>query len=257
MILERTELFADTSLTGTAFTDAHSELLDRWVQWLGSELEMPADAALVAIGGYGRRDMAPQSDLDIALVHRPDADIGAFADAIWYPIWDAGIKLGQKVDTVEGLLKLARTDLDTATALLDARHLYGDESLSLDLAVRAQHQWRESAPENVARLGDRIEATHDQHGEVAFLLGPDIKVGRGGTRDVHALHWAAATGVLADETDVDRLAGPYEVLVRAGGSISLRRYRKPRGAMREPVSATVTREVLVRLAGDFVASVGG
>ena len=115
------------------------------------------------------------------------------------------------MDTVDGLLKSARNDLDTATALLDVRHLAGDESVSLELAVEASAQWSAGAVDNAARLAARRSDRHDQYGEVAFELGPDLKNGRGGLRDVHSLRWAAASGVLSEDA-ATMLAHAHEVL---------------------------------------------
>ncbi len=212
--LHRDDLFSDTKLLGGAFTAAHAERIDMWLRNVVVEVGIPDGVSLVAMGGYGRSELAPESDLDIALVHEPDADVSGFAERVWYPIWDAGLKLGHRVDTVDGLLKIARTDLDTATALLSVRHLAGDEALSLRLAVSASEQWRSEPAKNAALLSERVDQMHRQHGEVAFGLGPDLKSGRGGLRDVQALEWARATGVLASEADSISLDDAYEMLLR-------------------------------------------
>ena len=213
--LERDDLLSNTALLGGDFAAAYSRRVDEWISSIVTEFPIPEGAALVAMGGYGRGELAPQSDLDVALVHRDDADVSAFAERIWYPIWDSGIRLGHRVDTIDGLLKIARTDLDTATALLSLRHLAGDNSLALDLAVRSADQWRSNPSGNAALVSERVGQLHRQHGEVAFGLGPDLKLGRGGLRDVHALQWARATGVLADDSQGVSLDEAYETLLRA------------------------------------------
>lgn len=215
MLLQRDDLLADHKLQGSDFTEAYTQRLDEWIYTIATTLGIPDGVAVVAVGGYGRRDVSPQSDLDIVLVHTPEADYIEFADKVWYPIWDSGIKLGHRVDTIDGILKIARTDLDTATALLSVRHLVGDETLALELAVRGTEQWREDAAANASRLAERVDQLHDQHGEVAFGLGPDLKNGRGGLRDVQALGWAAATGVLAQSGADLPLDAANEILLRA------------------------------------------
>jgi len=227
VLLERDDLFDDATLQGSAFTEAYSARLDQWIAAIADDSGVPDGVALVAVGGYGRSEMSPQSDLDVILVHAHDADYAAFADKVWYPIWDAGLKLGHRVDTVDGLLKIARTDLDTATALLSTRVLAGSDELALQLAVAAAEQWREHAVDNASRLAERLDDTHQQHGEVAFVLGPDLKDGRGGLRDVHALGWARATGVLADDGIDDDLLSSYETLLRA--RVELHRFTKRAG----------------------------
>ena len=209
----RTALLEREEVRGAAFVREYSAELDRWIASIAGD-SAPPGVALVAVGGYGRNEMAPQSDIDIVLVHEDSVDPAEFAERIWYPIWDAGLKLGHRVDTVEGLLKSARVDLDTATSLLNIRHIAGDEDLSVRLAVAAAAQWREGGVENASLLAQRVASTHEQFGEVAFDLGPDLKNGRGGLRDLHSLEWARATGVLQDEVS-GALAAARETLLAA------------------------------------------
>lgn len=215
MLLDRDDLLTDAKLQGSDFTRAYANRCDEWIAAIAEAADIPEGVALVAVGGYGRREMCPESDLDIILVHTDESDCAAFAERIWYPIWDEGLKLGHRVDTLAGLLKIARSDLDTATALLSTRLLAGSEPLALELAVRASEQWRENAVDNAIRLSKRLEESHEHNGEVAFELGPDLKGGRGGLRDVHALDWARATGVLAGTSSEPSLDASYEALLRA------------------------------------------
>ena len=214
MAFDRTALLERTDLHGSAFTQAYTELLDQWIIEIAGRAEFPPGVALAAVGGYGRGEMSPESDIDIILIHPDGIDPGDLAEHLWYPIWDAGLKLGHRVDTQEGLLKIARTDLDTATALLAIRHLAGDESVSLDLAVAAAQQWRADAVENAMRIAAGRSVRHDAHGEVAFELGPDLKNGRGGLRDIHSLDWAVSSGVMNDDA-LTSLIDAREVLLRA------------------------------------------
>ena len=115
--------------------------------------------ALVAVGGYGRREMSLQSDIDVLLLHQGRDDVGALADRLWYPIWDTGLKLGHAVRTVKEALALAAGDLDTATSLLDVRHLAGDRSLSDELAGKAGLQWHKRARRWLADHGRARRAT--------------------------------------------------------------------------------------------------
>ena len=190
--LDRRSLFADTSLTGESWCRAHAELVDRWLQDLFAEATggTTDGIALAAVGGYGRAELCPHSDIDVILLHDGRDDVAAIADRLWYPVWDTGLTLGHSVRTVRQALSLAQTDLDTATALLDVRHLAGDQSLSDDLRARALADWQKGARRALARLLGRIKDRHERAGEVAFLLEPDVKDGRGGLRDVHALGWA-------------------------------------------------------------------
>ena len=212
----RAQLAADDSLVGRELCHAWSDEVDGWLAELLDEAvgHRPVTGlALVACGGYGRRELSLQSDVDVVLLHAGRPDIGAVADRIWYPIWDQGLKLGHSVRTVKEALALAADDLDTATSLLDARHLSGDRALTDQLADRATLQWRKRAKRWLATMGQRVRDRQAQAGEVAFLLEPDLKEGRGGLRDVHALGWAQAARTILWETDGAGLDAAYDRLL--------------------------------------------
>ena len=164
-------------------------------RWLAGLLGAEADVALVAVGGYGRREMLPRSDLDVLLLHGGRDDIAGIADRIWYPVWDSGAELDHAVRTVPQARRVARTDLKVALGLLSARHVAGDPDLTERLRAGALEDWRAAAPARLAEL----HAAHDERartsGELAFLLEPDLKEARGGLRDVHAIQAVAAAWV--------------------------------------------------------------
>ena len=151
--------------------------------------------ALVAVGGYGRRELLPRSDLDVLLLHGGRDDIASIADRIWYPVWDSGAELDHAVRTVPQARRVARADLKVALGLLSARHVAGDPDLTERLRAGALDDWRSAAPARLAEL----HAAHDERartsGELAFLLEPDLKEARGGLRDVHAIQAVAAAWV--------------------------------------------------------------
>ncbi len=178
---------------------------------------------MVAVGGYGRRELAPESDVDVLLLDG-GVKIDEVANRLWYPLWDAGIRLGHSVRTPREAVGLAAKDLDTATALLDARHVAGDEELTRSLAEPARRQWERRGDGAVQILATSVEERHRRAGEVAFLLEPDLKDGRGGLRDVHALAWARAAG--ADMAPLDAVSDAYEVLLAARVELH-RRARRP------------------------------
>jgi [protein-PII] uridylyltransferase len=164
-------------------------------RWLASLLGAEPGVALVALGGYGRRELLPGSDLDVLLLHDGRAGIAAMADRIWYPIWDSGTRLDHAVRTTAEARRVARADLKVALGLLHARHVAGDPELTSTLRLGALEDWRAAAR---TRLAD-LQALHVQraqrNGELAFLLEPDLKDARGGLRDVHAIQAVAAAWV--------------------------------------------------------------
>lgn len=217
---DRDRLLADTTLRGSAFSDAWRGTVDPWLAEVFTKSVADAGAdgsayALVAVGGYGRGDLAPGSDLDLLLLYRGRVDPAAVAQQIWYPIWDQGLKLGHAVRTVKDALALAAEDIDTATGLLAVRHLAGADDLTVELADAAAAQWTKRAKRFLAMLRDGVAARQAQHGEVAFLLEPDLKDGRGGLRDIHALRWAQAARPVLEEGDAEALAEAERVLFDA------------------------------------------
>jgi [protein-PII] uridylyltransferase len=225
----RDQLAADDSLVGRQLCRAWSGEVDRWLAEL---VELAAEPhlqglALVAVGGYGRAELSLQSDIDVVLLHAGRPDIGAVADTIWYPIWDEGMKLGHSVRTVKEALALAADDLDTATSLLEVRHLAGDASLTDELAAKAELQWRKRAKRWLAVMAERVRDRHERAGEVAFLLEPELKEGRGGLRDVQALRWAQAARTILWEDDHAPLDAAYDLLL--GVRVELHRRTGRRG----------------------------
>ena len=156
----RGPLLADETLTGQAWCRAHSELVDEWLADLLHQAAGPQaeGIALVAVGGYGRSELCPQSDIDVMLVHDRRPGVAEVADRVWYPIWDQGLHLGHSVCTVREALTLASDDLDTATALLAARHVAGDPALTSQLAASALSQWRNRSKRALNDLARRVES---------------------------------------------------------------------------------------------------
>jgi [protein-PII] uridylyltransferase len=157
--------------------------------------------ALLAVGGYGRRELAPFSDLDLLLVHEGRTIDPAFAQMLWYPLWDAGRKVGHAVRTPKATLQMIRTDLDTATALVTARVVAGDERFGASVIDKCQSVLRKQGRRWLAELHARVLERHRTAGEVAYLLEPDLKDGLGGLRDIHAIWWARAVGFAISDAD--------------------------------------------------------
>ncbi len=209
----------DPALSGADLCRATSERVDAWLAELFEREVGPTEGlALAAVGGYGRSELSPQSDLDLILVSSDGsrltgAEIGSVAERIWYPIWDRGYKLGHSVRSVSGALKLAADDLDTATSLLSTRLVAGDPAVVDELASRARGLWRKRSKRWLRELSAGVKSRHARSGEVAFLLEPDLKDGRGGLRDVHAIGWAEAARSVMLEGDDAALAGAYETVL--------------------------------------------
>jgi len=205
-------------LRGGALCEALSDATDDFLRALYAEatkqLKNADDVALIAVGGYGRRELAPFSDLDVLLVHRGVKNIDEIASLMWYPIWDAGLKLGHAVRTPKETLQICATDLDTATALVTARHLAGSKLLAQEVIGSARDAWRQRGRTWLVTLHERMQERYVTSGEVAFLLEPNIKEGLGGLRDIHALWWAVEAGLVLTSQDADALKKCNETLLQ-------------------------------------------
>ncbi|MFJ1755764.1 [protein-PII] uridylyltransferase [Kitasatospora sp. NPDC088134] len=189
---ERARLLADPALTGPERRTALARLTDDWLTGLYRAAGAPARTALVAVGGYGRGALSPRSDLDVLLLHEGPLAEG-LAERIWYPVWDSGVALDHAVRTPAGARAVAAEDLKAQLGLLDARHLAGDERLTADLRSAVLGDWRAAAAERLPELHALVRARAERHGELSFLLEPDLKEARGGLRDLVALDAVAAT----------------------------------------------------------------
>ena len=218
--LNRRGLIADRSLAGADFCAAYSECVDDWMRRLYAAAGGPvAGVSLVAVGGYGRCELSPQSDLDVLLLHDSPVDgaveVAELAGGLWYPVWNAGLRLGHATRSLADTLRLGSADLDTATSLLSARHVAGDESLTESLAAQALDQWRAGARRWLPKLATNARWRAIEHGEVAFRLQPDLKESTGGIRDMQALRYVALARPSFAEWDDDRLDEAHRVLLAA------------------------------------------
>jgi [protein-PII] uridylyltransferase len=157
--------------------------------------DLLARVALVALGGYGRRDVAPFSDVDLMLLHDPSvADrVGPLAKRLVRDVFDAGLILGHSVCTPEQACRLARGDYTICTSLMESRFLLGDR----DLFERFLRRFRKEVRKNWRGLAAEIcqgrAEERARYGETVFLLEPNIKRSRGALRDLHLIRWLSFT----------------------------------------------------------------
>lgn len=186
------------------------------------------EVTLVAHGGYGRQDVAPFSDVDLMLLHAPQAAgrVAPLAERLLQDVFDVGLVLGQSVRTIRQACQLAREDAVIWSALVESRHLAGSQPLfdqftaALQTATR-RSRWRMIEAVTAARDKERSE-----YGETIFLLEPNVKRSHGALRDLQLLRWigygrydaaAPADLVLRDRLsaeDAERLSQAYEFLLR-------------------------------------------
>jgi [protein-PII] uridylyltransferase len=185
-----------------------AELVDACLRGAYADAEGPRGrVAVVAVGGYGRGELAPASDIDVLLLHEeaePDG-VAALAESLLYPLWDAGLTVGHAVRTPEDCLAFAAARLDASTAMLDARIVTGDEEL-FGRARELAFGWVREDPRGfAARLVEASQERAERYGSVSHLLEPDLKEGAGGLRDINALGWLGA--VVGESPDLPTLDG--------------------------------------------------
>jgi [protein-PII] uridylyltransferase len=178
---------------GRAAARATAFLHDQIVR-LAYDAVAPGDQriALVGLGGTGRGEMAPYSDLDLMFLTaaKPSRDEAQAAEAVLHLLWDLKLKIGHSLRSTSELLALAKTDMTIRTALLEARLLWGEEAL-FDVAMRRfrKEVTAGTAAEFVAaKLAER-DARHVRMGDSRYVVEPNVKDGKGGLRDLHTLYW--------------------------------------------------------------------
>ena len=163
-------------------------------------LAKPELVSLAAVGGYGRGELSPASDLDLLILHsgseKPEV-ISEFVNAFLYPLWDQGRAIDHAVRTRSETREIANEDIRAALGLLDLRHVAGESELSNQVASDALENWRKGRDKFLPKLRKSIHERENRSGELAFLLEPDLKEARGGLRDINALRAIEMSGAVS------------------------------------------------------------
>lgn len=208
----RRQLLSEGSkLHAAELRHAWLDLHESWLMAKAAEIGIADDSgfAIVGIGGLGRHELLPYSDLDLMLLHDNFSDdvLGKVADKLWYPLWDANVRLDHSVRTVSGALGVANADMIAALGMLDARHIAGDARLSDELIAGARRQWRSAIRSRMNELVEMTQARWERCGRIAQRAEPDLKSGRGGLRDVQLLD-ALGVAQLIDRHGMARPESP-------------------------------------------------
>ncbi len=153
---------------------------------------MAERVAILAVGGYGRGEMAPHSDVDIAFItpQRRTAWTEQVVEAMLYVLWDLGLKVGQSSRSLDETVKLAQEDLTIRTALLESRFVWGDRDI---FEIASTRFWQEvvgkTAAEFVRLKMQERDERHKRMGDSRYVVEPNVKDGKGGLRDLHTLYW--------------------------------------------------------------------
>ncbi|MDR3641737.1 MAG: HD domain-containing protein [Humidesulfovibrio sp.] len=222
---------ASSVLMDTYFRDRLEELGTQSPELLSTTF------ALIAVGGYGRGELCPASDVDVLVLY--DGAIPKIADelsrGLFHPLWDLGLDLGHGVRALDDCLRLAREDTQVLTSLLDTRRIAGDEGLVSKLL----HEFSAQVLKGYVGVFGQWVLTHNagrraEYGDSSGLLEPDLKNGLGGLRDVHQIHWllsvdpALRNGPSAPFTTADLalLQADYRFVLAARTALHLTAKRK-------------------------------
>ena len=160
----------------------------------------PHELAIAAVGGFGRGELSPGSDLDIAIIHTgslPDKELSELVNKILYPLWNKNVKIDHSVRTRSEMRSAAEDDLKVAMGLLDIRLICGNADLVDSVQTDALESWRKHSKRFLPQLEASLTERHQRMGELAYLLEPDLKEARGGLRDITALRAIATSSAIA------------------------------------------------------------
>ncbi len=182
-------------LSGTLLLEEHTHLIDSHLITKFSKCSDAQDGmALIAVGGYGRRELFPFSDIDLLLLHTPKTTnrLHNVAEAIFYPLWDAGLEVGHSVRTPKTCITDAENDFFFQVSLLDSRLLTGSKTLYNQLQAQFHKNFIQGKRTTfLEQMVFHRNERHRRFGKHSYLLEPQIKESRGGMRDVQALLWTA------------------------------------------------------------------
>ncbi len=212
-------------------TADRARFLDRILFYAWSQFEWDQDIALVAVGGYGRGELHPHSDIDLMFLTRRSSQerYRRSIEQLVTFLWDVQLKIGHSVRSPKQCAALAKSDVTIMTNLLESRTIVGNEALRLDLERRVDPGQIWSARDFYLAKSEEQKQRHARNGMVEYDLEPNVKESPGGLRDIQTIHWVAKR--LYKVSSLERLANQgfynekeYNSLRHAQGFLSSVRY---------------------------------
>jgi len=177
--------------------------------------------SVAAVGGFGRGELSPGSDLDILILHRNkvDSELLEITNALLYPLWDQGFKVDHSIRTLGQNRDAAGNDLRVVMGLLDIRLVAGDADLVAAAQSDALHLWRNKASYYLPELKASMKVRHERSGELAYLLEPDLKEARGGLRDINSIRAIALSGI--EVPSIERVSVAESTILKIRDSLHM------------------------------------
>lgn len=247
---QRLQLRHRFGISGSQIVAARSLVVDLLIQRIArlaveERLSGSVDAAnfsIVALGGYGRQELSPQSDIDVMFLYkgRKEAERAAkLSEAILYSLWDVGFSVGHSVRSLAECLSIAKEDIISRNSMIEARLLWGSEELFEDLTERLDEEvFEKKKRELLNELAIVRLERYSKFGDAVCLQEPNVKETAGGLRDLHELFWASRSahgtasisglierGVM-DERDAKAISAAYDFLLRVRNEIHFLTNRK-------------------------------
>ncbi len=199
---EHLETLHRTTGSGRRVNEANSDQMDRLVRRLYELAEeiylkrggrVGTGVALIAVGGYARREMSILSDVDLLLLYRGELSpfVEFLAERMQYWLWDAGLRIGMATRTLAETVELGREDVTVRTAVLTARYLCGDGEFFHEFADRIRDELLPDPVSFVEEQRELVRERHAEYGGTLYLLQPNVKEGAGTLRDYHSAYWVA------------------------------------------------------------------
>jgi [protein-PII] uridylyltransferase len=177
--------------------------------------------SVAAVGGFGRGELSPGSDLDIIILHRNkvDSELLEITNALLYPLWDQGFKVDHSIRTLGQNRDAAENDLRVVMGLLDIRLVAGDADLVAAAQSDGLHLWRNKASYYLPELKESMKVRHERSGELAYLLEPDLKEARGGLRDINSIRAIALSGI--EVPSIERVSVAESTILKIRDSLHM------------------------------------